>query len=245
MSGQLEVDAAGIKRQRLDWTSHRYAGGRHVVHDPASKAYRADTSGVKLRRVVHALRAPVLDQLKVGSCTGNSGAQCLNSDPLHRPRERRYTEADAVAFYSDATRLDDWTGTYPPDDTGSSGLAVGKALVARGLITRYEWGFGIDDALKLATTDVLSVGTEWTDGMFDPDPDGFVSPTGSVAGGHQWTIRGIDPREEWVLILNSWGAGWGGWTQGLRRVYGGHARMRFADLEALLARNGDVVRYVR
>lgn len=242
---EISIDGFGVKRQHLPWTSDRYAGGRHVVHDPRSRDYRADVSGVKLRRVVHALHAPVLDQLKLGSCTGNSGAQCLNCSPLHRLRERSYVEADAVDFYSAATKLDSWPGSYPPDDTGSSGLAVGKALKARGLIDRYEWGFGIDDTLKLAVTDVLSIGIEWTEGMFDPDPDGFIAPTGKVAGGHQPTIRGIDPKEEWVLILNSWGSSWGGWRTGLRRVYSGHARMRFADLETLLKRNGDVVRFVR
>lgn len=245
MTGLEHVDAHGVLRRHLPWDGAPRPLGRHVVHDPRSRAYRADTSGVTLRRVIHAHHGPVLDQGQVGSCTGNSGAQCLNCAPLHRAGERLYGEGDAVAFYSDATKLDSWPGSYPPDDTGSSGLAVGKALQARGLISRYEWGFGIDDALKLAVKDVLSIGVEWTQAMFDPTPDGFIAPTGVVRGGHQPMVRGIDPVEEWVLILNSWGPGWGGWVDRGRRVYAGHARMRFADFGTLLERQGDVVRFVR
>jgi hypothetical protein len=246
--------SAGVQvvRQHQPWTAPIYAGGRNLVHDPRSRDYRADVAAVKPRDVVHRHYGDVLDQLKLGSCTGNSGRQCLNCEPLHRPGERIWNEDDAIDLYSGATRRDPWAGAWPPDDTGSSGLAVGAELVARGEIDRYEGGFGIDDALKLATAGPISVGSEWTDGMFDPDRAGFIHPTGAVVGGHQWTIRGISWREEWVLILNSWGYGWGGWikpqtaTSFARREYPGHARMRFTDLEELVvARRGDVVRFVR
>lgn len=241
------IDENGVKRITLPWTSDTYAGGRHVAHDPRSLAYRADVSGLKPADVIHAHVGGVLNQGKLGSCTGNSGAQCLNTYPLHRPGDKVWKEADAVQLYADATAVDPFPGTYPPDDTGSSGLAVGKVLQARKVITRYEWGFGIDDTTKLATTDVLSIGIEWTNDMFTPDDQGYLHPTGAVAGGHQPTIRGVNFTGEWVLILNSWGAGWGGWVDPKtgKRLYPGHARMKFADLEALLKRNGDVVRFVR
>jgi hypothetical protein len=247
-----EAAGAQIVRQRQPWTDPRFAGGRNLVHDSRSRAYRADVVAVKPRDVIHRHYGPVLDQGRLGSCTGNSGRQCLNCEPLHRPKERIYTEGDAVDLYGAATHVDPWAGEYPPTDTGSSGLAVGKVLVARKEIDRYEWGFGIDDALKLATVDTISIGSEWTDSMFDPDPQGFIVPSGPAVGGHQWTIRGISWREEWVLILNSWGYRWGGWvrkatpTAYARRVYPGHARIRFAHLEDLIvARQGDVVRFVR
>lgn len=260
--------SAGVQvvRQRQPWVASRYAGGRNLVHDPRSKAYRADVAAVKPRNIVHRHYGDALNQgdllaqgiilpgkpKNLGSCTGNSGRQVQNSEPLHRPGERLYREEDAIDLYGGATRRDPWAGEWPPEDTGSSGLAVGAELVARGEIDRYEWGFGIDDALKLATVDTISIGSEWTEGMFDPDEGGFIAPTGATVGGHQWTVRGISWREEWVLILNSWGLGWGGWvrrqtaTSFARRVYRGHARMRFADLEELVvARRGDVVRFVR
>lgn len=264
--GDVQVDQDGVARQRQPWTADVYAGGRNLAHDPRSRNYRADVSGVVPRDVIHRHYGPVLDQghlieqgivlpgrpRDLGSCTGNSGRQCLNCEPLHRTGEPVYRETDAIDLYGAATRVDPWAGEYPPDDTGSSGLAVGKVLVARGDIDRYEWGFGIEDALRLATVDTISIGSEWTDGMFDPDPDGFITPTGATVGGHQWTVRGISWEQEWVLVLNSWGHGWGGWikpatrTREAQRVYPGHARIRFPDLEDLVvARRGDVVRFVR
>jgi hypothetical protein len=244
----IDQASGGTLRQRQPWTADRYAGGRNLVHDPRSKAYRAKVGGVRPRDVIHRHYGPVLDQLRLGSCTGNSGRQVQNCEPLHRPGERIYREDDAVDLYSGATRRDPWAGSWPPDDTGPSGLAVGAELVARGDIDRYEWGFGIDDALRLATLDTISVGSEWTEGMFDPDEDGFIRPRGPVAGGHQWTIRGINWRQEWVLVLNSWGPGWGGWIDRATgtRVFAGHARLRFPDLaELVVTRKGDVVRFVR
>jgi hypothetical protein len=243
-----DVNGRQVLRQRQPWLSDRYAGGRNLSHDPKSREFRADVSQVRprLRRVVHRHYGPVLDQLKLGSCTGNSGAQTLNSEPIHVPGEDVHDEDYAVELYSEATRVDPWAGSYPPDDTGSSGLAVGKVLVARGDIDRYEWGFGIDDTLRLATLDTISIGSEWTEGMFDPDRNGFIRPTGATVGGHQWTLRGIDWREEWGLILNSWGLDWGGWVEDGLLVYPGHAKIRFEDLEELVvARQGDVIRFVR
>jgi hypothetical protein len=231
-----------VYTRQLPWQGTPHPLGRHVAHDVRSRAFPAfDAAPTPLRQVIHGHHGQVLNQGNVGSCTGNAGAGVLNSDPLHRPGEAVCVEADAVAFYSAATQLDAFPGTYPPDDTGSTGLDVAKVLKNRGLISRYGWAFGIDQVLAALTRAPLSIGVGWTNDMFTPDDEGFITATGDVAGGHQFVLRGLDPDGEWVLMLNSWGRSWGGWVQAGHRQFPGHARIRFSDLGALLRDDGDAV----
>src|SRR5882672_8003142 len=93
--------------------------GRHVEHDPRSRAFSAGTAAIKSVR--HKRHGKAFDQGELGSCTGNAMAGVLMTEPLWI-RGRNLAEADAVALYKTATRLDSVPGTYPPNDTGSSGL---------------------------------------------------------------------------------------------------------------------------
>src|SRR5580765_8579725 len=110
--------------------------GRHVEHDPRSFAYKAETAAIK--SVTHRHYGPVFDQGYLGSCTGNAMAQRLMAVPFHHTLKRALTEQDAIDLYSVATVLDGYPGEYPPDDTGSSGLAVMKAAKKAGLISGYS-----------------------------------------------------------------------------------------------------------
>jgi len=211
--------------------SRTYALGRHLEpnHDPASRAFPAAVA--PLVTTLHAHRGPVLDQGQLGSCTGNAVSQALNTDPL-RPAERRLlTEADAVGIYTWATHHDPYPGAYPPDDTGSSGLAVAKAARKLGLIHSYRHAFGLDHALGALVLAPVIIGIPWLADMFTPDPDGYLSRTGTVAGGHEVALIGLDVEHRNVTVLNSWGSGWGN---------GGTALMHWADLDALLGQGGDV-----
>ncbi|WP_161552075.1 hypothetical protein [Mycobacterium xenopi] len=141
------------------------------------------------------------------------------------------TENDALELYKLATRLDNVPGTYPPDDTGSSGLAVCKAGKQLGYLSSYRHAFGFDHFCAALQIQPVIVGTDWTADMFDPDSKGFVKPTGQVEGGHEYLALGIDYTAEVLTFLNSWSDGWG--DKG--RFY-----MTFADFEKLLAAQGDV-----
>ena len=92
--------------------------GRHVEHDPQSRAFSAGTAAIKT--VTYQRHGSAFDQGDLGSCTGNAMAGVLMTDPFW-VRGRNLTEADAVALYKAATKLDDIPGKSPPDDTGSSG----------------------------------------------------------------------------------------------------------------------------
>jgi len=206
-----------------------YGLGRTVWHDDASRAFPAATA--PLRTVQHTHHGPVLDQGQLGSCTGNALSQALNTDPLLPAGRRLLTEADAVAIYSWATHHDQFAGTYPPQDTGSSGLAVCKAAKHLGLISAYHHAFGLRHALEALVLQPVIIGIPWLKGMFAPGPDGYLDASGPVEGGHEVCLIGLDVDREDVTVLNSWSAAWG---------ESGTARLRWADLGSLLADRGDV-----
>ncbi|MBP9918725.1 MAG: hypothetical protein KBF43_09080 [Dermatophilaceae bacterium] len=214
-----------------------YPLGRVVEHDPRSRAYPARATAAHVPFVSRRWRhvGPVLDQGQIGACTGFALAQCLNTGPLHTG-QRALTDSDALALYKAATRLDNIPGEYPPDDTGSSGLAAAKAAKAAGLISSYRHAFGLDHMLSALQLGPVIVGTDWTDAMFTPDASGFVHYRGSRAGGHEWLAYGLNVPREYVLALNSWGPAWG---------VKGRFRVSFTDMGALLARGGDVTVPVR
>ena len=126
--------------------------GRIVQHDPRSRQYAFKAPArVALVSKRHHRWIEVLDQGNLGSCTGNAGTGALGSDPLfptlvpHYVAASELNESAAVKLYSDATAIDEWAGEYPPEDTGSSGLAIAKVLKSRGWISGYQHTFTFED----------------------------------------------------------------------------------------------------
>ncbi|MFG2722721.1 hypothetical protein ACGFW5_31145 [Streptomyces sp. NPDC048416] len=221
--------------------------GRHVEHDPRSRAYALseDLLPSTYTSATHAVRIPVLDQGDLGSCTGNAAEGLAGTDPLYgaipatvaaRPTgDAGADEKQAVALYTAATRLDSIRGQYPPTDTGSTGLAVAKAAQAAGLISGYQHALSLDATLKALTTMPLIVGVNWYEGFDNPDASGLVSISGSVRGGHEFLLYGIDAAAGTVLARNSWGTGFG---------VDGCFSFSFDDLGRLLDEDGDATVFV-
>jgi hypothetical protein len=188
--------------------------GRHIEHDPRSRAYAFGVSIAPLVNVKHKRHGAIFNQLKLGSCTTNAACGAKNSDPLFKKGDKILHEKEAVDFYKIATLLDGFPGSYPPDDTGSSGLAAAKALYNKGLIRAYHWAFGIDQALAALQVAPVITGIGWPEGFDDPNPDGIVLPTGQDRGGHEFVVRSYardpqDPLDSIVGADNSWGYNWG------------------------------------
>jgi hypothetical protein len=143
--------------------------------------------------------------------------------------------AEALRIYSRATQLDPWPGSYPPEDTGSSGLAACKASKEFGHIDRYTWLFGgADQVLTVLREKPVGIGSVWRNPMFDPDPVTGLVDIGTDAddaGGHQWTVIGWDKKLDAFEGL-CW---WNGW--GLGGI--GMFRIRRRDLQTLLDLDGD------
>ncbi|MFB6805492.1 C1 family peptidase [Streptomyces sp. NPDC056387] len=229
--------------------------GRHVQHDSRSLAY---AHGVlpksAIRSVDWTRRIPVLDQGRLGACTGNAGTGLLGTDSAGREGQTAVTispagaaasrglfaagshlldEAFAVALYSLATRLDAYRGSYPPTDTGSSGLGVAKALKALGLASSYSHAFAVAALDSALQSGPVMIGIPWLQSMYDTATDGriLVQRTSPVSGGHEIELNRFDASAGEYWLTNSWGTGWG---------QAGSGYLTAADLQWLLSRQGDV-----
>lgn len=199
--------------------------GRHINHDPRSRAFPANVPDVPLKDKKHRLYGSVLDQGQLGSCTGNAAVQALNHKPFFKGR--RFNESDAVSVYSYATTLDPFDGSYPPDDTGSDGTSVAKVLRNRGLITEFRHIFGgVEEAKRIIQVKPFIVGVNFYRGMYNA---ANMEPTGDLMGGHEMVISGWT-KARGFRLLNSWGTGWG---------YNGYGWMSEDSLAFLLAEDGD------
>jgi hypothetical protein len=140
--------------------------GRHVEHDPRSRGYAYKAAeDVALRNIVHRHYGGILDQGNLGSCTGNACAGAINTIPIHAKREHVLREPEALDLYELATAIDEFPGQYPPEDTGSSGLAVAKAAQQKGYISSYQHAFSIGDALLALMEGPIIVGVNWYEGF--------------------------------------------------------------------------------
>lgn len=227
-----------ILRERIHSTDPRLK--RHVLHDSESWRYEHDTSGLTIADVEHRRTLPILDQGSVGSCTAETGFGVLGTEPYASPELATavagafgsFDQSGAYRLY-DAEETLDGDGPYPPNDNGSTGLTLAKALRAAGLISGWTQTFSLDAALKALTQYPLATGTVWFNSMFDSSPEGVltVSRSSGVAGGHEYEIVGYDDARGLVKFANSWSTSWG---------VDGYGYMQAEDWGSLLADRGDV-----
>lgn len=214
--------------------------GRNIHHDSESRRfpYRPRRSRL-ITSVQHQRHIPVLDQGSLGSCTGNDGIGRLGTGLYFatvdvRDRYHNLDEDDAVDLYSLATQADPFPGAWPPEDTGSDSLSVAKVLLGFGMISGYTWCFTMAELLQALMERPVGFGTYWFSGMFSPDANGLVKPTGQVAGGHQFCMDGYDQERGWFWATNSWGTGWGN---------GGRFAMEGETVQYLIDRQADMIVY--
>lgn len=237
------METISITRHRFHETRvHGKPLGRHIRHDSRSRQYpvRAEGEPARVESVSWRRVSPVLDQGNLGSCTGNAADGVLGSEPFYDTLANLaggfdFSEATALKIYSKGTELDGYPGSYPPDDTGSDGLAVAQACKGFGWISGYTHAFSMDDFLTGMTKGPAITGSTWLTGMDSPDPQGLVTFSGTVRGGHEFEADGIDATNEIVWFVNSWGTGWG---------QQGRFGMRFAEYEKALADGGDATFFV-
>jgi hypothetical protein len=74
-------------------------------------------------------------------------------------------------------------------------------------------------------------GVNWYEGFDKPSADGVVEISGSIRGGHEFEVHGIDVDARTVRCVNSWGPDWGD---------GGSFTMSWSTWDRLLHEQGDV-----
>lgn len=187
--------------------------------------------------------APVhLDQGEDPACVGFSWSGELLSRPVV---VKGITNATALALYKAAQKLDDQPGE---DYEGTTVLAGAKAVKAEGHMAEYRWSFGmLDLILALGHAGPGVLGINWYNDMFTPDSKGFITPTGSLAGGHAILVSGVhivkasgkklahdittvDLEKSYIRLHNSWGDSW---------AKGGDAYMTLNNLQKLLDNQGE------
>ena len=132
------------------------------------------------------------------------------------------------AFYNDCQLNDEWPGE---NYNGTSVRAGAKILKALTLISEYRWAFTIEDMINCVLTQgPVIVGTNWYRGMSIPNEKHFISPSGSLDGGHAYKVDGVNIPSERFRIKNSWSSSWGN---------RGFAFIKFDDMERLINEDGE------
>lgn len=209
--------------------------GRHIRIDPRSESYRVarvSPSAIE-ERLWLGSNARALNQFDVGACTGFASAHSLNCLPFGL----RLTNADALEIYRIATTKDPWPGSWPEEDTGSSGLAAMQACRELGYIKSWSSAYTLDDVLSGLQTRPGIMGCTWFAGCDDPNATGEISPTGSVRGGHETAVVGCEPRNGMIVLRNSWGDDYG--VEIAEQT--GYFRLTYAEFSALMLLTGDVL----
>lgn len=147
---------------------------------------------------------PVLDQGDTPRCVAFAWKQWLDSSPIH---DSVTMPPDPDTIYQRAQQLDEWPGeSYD----GTSVRAGAKVMEEAKRIGAYHWSTTPEDVRDyIVSTSTVVFGTDWYEGMFDHSADGFVKPSGAIAGGHAYLCIGYSQARGAFRFVNSWGASWG------------------------------------
>lgn len=147
-----------------------------------------------------------LDQGSEGACTGFGASNVLLLGPRH---QWWVTDQTAQALYHEAQTLDEWPGE---DYEGSSVNGAMLALKKDGRVKSYHWVRSTAEVRHaISYHGAVEMGSDWYEGMWEPDSKGFLNVTGDRVGGHAWALSGYKTvGGSFVYRMeNSWNRSWG------------------------------------
>lgn len=196
--------------------------------DPKSLDFPIRTLVANKPRRSYTWSVPVkLDQGREGACVGFGWSAELAARPTPVPG---ITNETALAIYHRAQQLDEWPGE---NYEGTSVIAGAKTVMEQGYLKEYRWALGPgaeaaenDLALAVGYKGPAVMGTYWYNDMFTPDANGYLRPTGGIAGGHCYLVYSYNVKKNHYSVWNSWGTGHYGYISQ-------------ADMITLLANDGE------
>lgn len=216
---------------------------QHLLRAARPAAFTTPIDQLPLRK--HYQRGALLDQGSTGTCVEHGLEAKLRGAPVKVGDVRlpaRYT------VYDRAIQLDESADNdHDIDRTMGTTVRAGcKVLQAMGMILEYKWVYSVEETLQwiLGGHGGLVLGIDWWSGMDEPSAEGVIRMTGNLRGGHCLYAYGADRQANFIDLQQSWGPGWGGWTQSGRRVNAGCARLPLTDLKRLLDGNAELVTIV-
>lgn len=169
---------------------------------------------------------PVLDQGQTPRCVAFTAREWLNAEPQSDPDQN---SPDPASMYAGAQANDGISG--PHDGSNDRGLC--KYLQSIGMIDDFHWASNVPDAIQfLLTTGTLMCGSNWTQGMFTPDSNGFIQPLGPVEGGHEFHSYWFSRADDAFWMQQTWGPNW-------NPAFPARFKIKRTDVETLFAQGLD------
>lgn len=169
------------------------------------------------------------DQKNTPQCVGYAFAHFIEDGPIYS-NTGRIPSLQPSLIYFEAQKLDNIKGENYEGTTVRGGAQALRKKFNK--ISSFRWAKTIEEIVfAVAIEGPVVVGTYWKTGMEDVDRKGFIHNTGRILGGHAYLINGVNTKERFFRIKNSWGRGWG---------IKGRAKISFNDMEDLMRDDGEV-----
>lgn len=165
-----------------------------------------------------------LDQGDSSHCIGFAAADW----GINLPTNTNFTNDDGHRFYYECKEIEG----QPGEENGAYIRSIGKVLKANKHLEAYAFAPDINTIKYwLLYKGPIIAGTIWTEGMFTPDENNVIHPTGSSMGGHAYLLNEWRV-DDYIGIQNSWGESWG---------KNGKAYISKEDFERIFSRGGEAL----